>query len=682
MKLWLDTETYSATPIKSGTYRYAADAEVMLLAWAVDDGPVLVEDLTAASVSREFVAALREAHEVWAHNAQFDRAVLATAGLVAPLDRWRCTMVQALAHSLPGSLDALCTILRVPQDKAKLRVGKDLVRLLCQPRPANIKLRRATRETHPVEWRRFMDYAGADIEAMREVHRRLPRWNFPDSRPELALWHLDQAINDRGYQVDVELAEAAIRAIAEERQRLEHLTQGMTEGSVRNATQRDALLDHIAERYGVLIEDLRGSTVDKLLAGDLPAGLRELLEVRQQASTTSTSKYQVLVRGHTGGRLRGTMQFCGAGRTGRWAGRTFQPHNLPSRGLLPPAEIELGIEALKADVAHMAFDNVMALTSSCIRSCIVAPDGRKLVAADLSNIEGRVLAYLAGEAWKLDAFRAFDAGTGNDIYKLAYARSFGIRPEDVSKGQRQVGKVQELALGYEGGVGAFVTFAEAYGIDLDEMARTAWDTLPVDLVTEADEFHDWAEERKATHGLSREAFITCDVFKRGWRRGHPATVALWRDLDDAVRNAIETPGKAFLVGALTVRRDNAWLRLMLPSGRALCYPSPRLDDGKITYMGTNQYSRKWERIATYGGKLVENVTQAVARDVMAAAMPHIERAGYQIVMTVHDEIVTEAPDLPDYHEEQLAELMAQPPAWAPDLPLAAAGFQGQRYRKD
>lgn len=682
MRLWLDTETYSETPIKSGTYRYAANSEVMLLAWALDDGPVTVEDLTATGTpSAAFLEASASCTEVWAHNAMFDRAVLRRAGWAPPLERWRCSMVQALAHSMPGSLDALCTVLRIPQDKAKHQAGKALVQLFCQPRPKNIRLRRATRETHPVEWRRFMDYAGADIDAMREVQRRLPSWNFPGH--ELALWHIDQRINDRGYAVDVELAEAALRAIADERQRLSHLAREMTGDAVGNATQRDALLDHIAGTYGVILEDLRGSTVDRLLDSDLPQGLRELLEVRQQASTTSTSKYRALVDGHTDGRLRGTMQFCGASRTGRWAGRTFQPQNLPSRDLLPPAEIELGIGALKADAAHLAFDSVMALTSSCLRSCIVAPDGRKLVAADLSNIEGRVLAWLAGEEWKLQAFRDFDAGTGHDLYKLAYAKSFGIRPEDVTKAQRQVGKVQELALGYEGGVGAFVTFAEAYGIDLERMARDAWSTLPVQLVTDADEFHDWCQtERRPTHGLSREAFITCDVFKRAWRQGHPATAALWRDLSDAVLAAIDVPGKAFRVRHLSVRRDKAWLRIVLPSGRTLCYPSPKVDGQKITYMGVDQYSRKWERLSTYGGKLVENVTQAVARDVMAAAMPAIEAAGYQIVMTVHDEIVTEAPDEARFHEDELAELMATPPRWAPELPLAAAGFQGKRYRKD
>lgn len=682
MKLWVDTETFSATPIKFGTYRYAADAEVMLLAWAIDDGPVQVVDLTAdTELPADLVRAAQEADEVWAHNAQFDRLVL--GGIVAfpwiSLHRWRCTMAQALAHGLPGSLASLCEILQVPHDKAKHKHGKELVRLFCQPRPKLSKLRRATRETHPVDWRAFVEYAAADIDAMREVHRRLPPWNYP--RHELALWHLDQRINDRGFAVDVELAEAAIRAIDLERERLAEFALAMTDGEVGSATQRDALLDHIAADYGVVLDDLRGSTVEKLLESDLPPGLRELLEVRQQASTTSTSKYRALVNAQTGGHLRGTLLYCGASRTGRWAGRTFQPQNLPSRGLLPQAEIDLGIPALKAGAAHLAFDNVMALTSSCIRSCIVAPAGRKLVAADLSNIEGRVLAWLAGEAWKLDAFRAFDAGTGQDLYKLAYAKSFGVLPESVTKQQRQVGKVQELALGYEGGVGAFVTFAAAYGIDLEAMGRDAWDTLPEELVREASEFHEWTErEKRSTHGLSRRAFITCDVFKRGWRRGHPGTVAFWKFLDEDVRMAIDQPGRELQVGTLRIRRDKAWLRIILPSGRAICYPSPRLVDGKITYMGVNQYTRKWERLATYGGKLAENVTQAMARDVLASSMPAIEALGFSIVLTVHDEIVAEADE--ELDGQLLAGAMATPPDWASDLPLAAAGFESTRYRKE
>lgn len=680
MRLWVDCETFSETSISHGTYRYTWNSEVMLLPWAVDDGPVQVEDLTAGPLSDALLEAARTADEVWAHNAMFDRNALRELGI--PLERWRCSMVQALAHGLPGSLDQLCTILRVPQDSAKLKDGKALVQLFCKPRPKTMRLRRATRETHPVDWRRFIEYAANDVRAMREVQRRLPSHNYP--KLELPLWQLDQRINDRGFAVDVELAAAALHAINNERERLAHLTREMTEDTVQTATQRAAMIDHIADTYGVPLEDIKASTVDKLLENEaLDAGLRELLEVRQQASQTSTSKYRILLNAETEGRVRGTLQYCGAPRTGRWAGRTFQPQNLPSRGLLSTRDIETGIHALKSGVADIMFDNVMKLTASCVRSCIVASPDHKLVAADLSNIEGRTLAWLAGEEWKLEAFRAFDRKQGHDLYKLAYSKGFGVKPESVTKDQRQVGKVMELALGYEGGVGAFLTFSLAYGIDLEQMAEAAWAGLPGELVDEALEFYDWMRaEKRPLHGLSQRAFATCDVFKRAWRRGHPATVSLWRQLQQAALNAVDSPGREYEVGRLCVSRHKAWLRVALPSGRMLWYPSPKIEGGKLSYMGVNQYSRKWERLNTYGGKLTENVTQAVARDVLAFAMQKVESSHFPVVLTVHDEIVTEVPDNPLFSVRSLVDFMSTPPDWADGLPLAASGFEGFRYRKD
>lgn len=680
MKLWLDTETYNETPIKFGTYRYTSDCEVMILAWAIDDGPVRVEDLTLGDdSSSDFMLAVLEADEVIAHNVMFDRNVLRKLGI--PVEKWRCTMVKAMSHSLPGSLDKLCEILNVAQDKAKHKEGKELVQLFCKPRPKNQKLRRATRETHPEQWARFLAYAGNDIEAMREVDRKLPVWNYKDA--ELALWHLDQRINDRGFAVDLELAQGAIKAIDVEQDRLADAAWAHTDGDVNAATQRDALLEHILAEYHMSLPDLRGSTVERLmLKEDLPDGLKELLAIRLQASTTSTSKYKALINGATDGRMRGTLQFNGAGRTGRWAGRTFQPQNLP-RPALDNDEIELGIEAIKGGVADLITDNVMELCSSAIRGCIVAPPGRKLVVADLSNIEGRMLAWLAGEEWKLQAFRDFDAGIGADLYKLAYAKAFGITAAEVSKDQRQVGKVMELAFGYEGGVGAWTTFAAAYGIDLEALGAAAYDTIPGQTLHEAGRFYDWmVEQGKGTMGLSRTAFVVCDSFKRLWREAHPQVSSLWKELESTCIDAVDNPGKTFECRKFKVRRDGAWLRIGLPSGRALCYPQPKLEEGKLTYMGINQYTRQWCRMKTYGGKLVENVTQAAARDVLAGSMAAIEKDGYDIVLTVHDEIITEAPDNSAYYVIDLADHMSTPPEWAQDLPLAAAGFEGYRYRKD
>lgn len=735
-----DTETFCPTPITNGVHKYAEQVEVMIFTWAVDDGPVQTWDCTADPEPPELYAAIHAADEVWFHNSSFDRTVLrhALPHLCPPLEKWRDTMVQAMAHGLPGALGALSDIvLRLPADKQKDKEGKALIQLFCKPLPFRFRKRaegekladykaakteaektwpgRATRETHPEEWRRFLIYAGKDIEAMRAAHAKIPMWNYRGA--EMDLWHLDQRINDRGVMVDVELAECALNAVDEAQEELRERTVTATNGEVASATKRDALLLHVLTEYGVDLPDMQKSTLERRIDDpDLPEGLRELLRIRLQASTTSTSKYKTLIRAASSdGRLRGLLQFCGAGRTGRWAGRLWQPQNLP-RPDMKQDEIDLGIEALKAGAAGLLYDNVMRLTSNVIRGCIVAPPDKKLVVADLSNIEGRVLAWLAGENWKLKAFYAFDAGTGADLYALAYAKSFGVTAESVMEdkkaggSQRQVGKVQELALGYQGGVGAFLTFAAAYSIDLEALAVTAQRAIPGEVWGRANIMMDWHKKhgRDPAHatGLSERAWLVCESFKLGWRDAHPNVVALWTDLDAAVRSAITTPGQTVQCGALKVRRDGAWLRIVLPSGRAICYPSPALVPEKkkrklqeweadetavleeetgrtvITYMGMNQYSRKWERITTYGGKIVENATQAVARDIMAANMPAIEAEDYEIVLSVHDELLTETPDHPDFNPEHLSALMATVPPWAKGLPLAAAGFEAYRYKKD
>ncbi|UIA90042.1 DNA polymerase [Erwinia tracheiphila] len=670
----------------------------MLFAWAIDTAPVHVWDVTSGKpMPANLKMALTNPDVlIYAHNSHFDRTVLnhAMPGVAAGgVERWRDTMVRALAHGLPGSLGDLCDILSVSQDKAKDKAGKQLIQLFCKPRPKNSAIRRATAKTHPVEWQRFVEYAGLDIDAMREIDKKLPTWNY--SGQELALWHRDQRINDRGVFMDVQLAEAAVTAVEMEQKVLAKRTRELTDNEVQAATQRDAMLKHIAEAFGIELPDMQASTLQRRVNDpDLPFELRELLAIRLQASSTSTSKYKTLMKGVSrDGRLRGTLQFCGASRTGRWAGRLFQPQNLP-RPTLKQDEIDFGIEALKAGCADLLYDDVMQLTSSALRGCIMAPAGKKLVVSDLSNIEGRVLAWLAGEKWKLQAFRDYDTiiGTdekgeairaGHDLYKLAYAKSFGVHPDEVDKDQRQVGKVQELALGYEGGVGAFLTFSLAYNIDLEEMASAAIDNIPRNILDEAVRAYEWAVKQKRTYGLPKRAYVVCDSFKRLWREAHAATFSFWKEIDQATRRAIATPGITISCRKLKLRRDGSWLRIQLPSGRAVCYPGARIDDsGKISYMGINTYSRKWQRLQTYGGKLAENVTQATARDVMAANMPGVEDNGYDIILTVHDEVLTEAPDTTDYSHEHLSTLLATNPAWALDLPLSAGGFEARHYRKE
>jgi DNA polymerase len=328
----------------------------------------------------------------------------------------------------------------------------------------------------------------------------------------------------------------------------------------------------------------------------------------------------------------------------------------------------------------------MGLTANVVRGSIIAPPGRKLNVSDLSNIEGRKAAWLSGEEWKLQAFRDYDAGTGPDLYKLAYARSFGVSVDDVTKDRRQLGKVQELALAYEGGVGAFVTFTMTYKMELADIRAAvfaALDFVDADVLREARGAWEWATKQRRTLGLEQDVYIACDILKRAWRRAHPKTSSYWPELKDAAIKAICSPGTTVRARRIIMRRDGNWLRVQMPSGRQLCYIAPRVsDDGQISYMGVNQYTRKWQRVKTYGGKIFENLCQASARDVLFANMPRVEAAGYEIVLSIHDELLTETPDTEDYSDRQLSELISTVPEWAEGLPLSAGGFEGYRYRKD
>ena len=703
--LWLDTETYSEVPITNGTYAYASDCEVMIFTYALDDEKVSAIDLTNDEHPYdipELKYALSNPTElVTAHNAMFDRNVLRFAlNMEIAIPRWRDTMVQAFTLSLPGSLDKLCDIYRIGEDKAKLKDGAKLIQLFCKPRPKNAKLRRATRLTHPEDWTRFIQYAINDTEAMRAVAKKMPTWNYKGAN--LDYWHLDQKVNDRGILIDLDLARAALRAIDREQASLRKQTHDATNGAVSSTTKRDALLEHILQQYGISVGDLQKDTVERLLDDpDLPDGLKELLKIRLQASMASTSKYTKLIKAtNSDGRLRGTIQFRGAGRTGRASGRTFQPQNLP-RPNMKSAEIERGIEAMKLDCADMIYGNVMSLASNAIRGCIIAPPGKKLVIADLSNIEGRGVAYLAGEKWKLDAFRRYDTfildanglripdgkgdfiREGEDLYKIAYGRAFGVPAAEATGDKRQIGKVMELMLAYEGGVGAYITGAATYRIDLDQMTRMSRPNIPDEIWNEAVKFWHWSHKTKRpTYGLSHDVFCACDSLKRLWRLAHPNIVSFWREVADAVVNAIREPDVTFLVRKLKIRRTKEWLLIALPSGRCLCYPSPRVDnEGKISYEGVNQYVRKWGRISTYSGKLVENIVQAFSCDVFYHGKLPAEEAGYEIILEVHDEFITEVPDSDSFSAEGLSKIMSTNPPWAEGMPIAAAGFETYRYKK-
>lgn len=650
--LYLDTETFCDVSIKNGTYAYSERAEIILTAYAWDENPVDVLDEYDAKLIQSMVD---DADTIVFHNSFFDRTVLAANGVNIPVEKIEDTMVSAYAHGLPGSLDQLCSVVGLSEDKSKKKIGKKLIQLFCKPRPKNMKLRRATKATHPEEWAQFVEYTAFDIVAMRECRRLMPRWNL--TRKERDLWILDQKINDRGIKVDMPLAHAALRAAARGQDMLAQRMDKLTDGKVKSATQRALLQTYLSEEFDVSMADMTKGAVVAALKGGMSDDARELLEIRQQASATSSAKYTVLVNAASthDSRLRGTLQFCGASRTQRWGGRLFQPQNL-MRPTMKQNLIDLGVDAILSDCEDLIFDNVMELCGNAVRGALVAEPGKKMVIADLSNIEGRVVAWLAGEDWKVEAFSEFDKGVGHDLYVLAYSRAFGVTAEVViadkktGLGQmRAIGKVMELALQYGGSVGAFAKMAEIYGV-----------SLPEDEIVAA---------------------------VKKWRKANSKIVSFWYDIEYACRQALRNKGEKFVAGALEfdslVHEGTKWLRIKAPSGSYLSYPNAdERDDGMLVYDGIDQYTHKWAQLDSYGPKLLQNITEKVARDILASGMKKAEAAGYAVCLHAHDELITETPDTPAWTQEALSAIMVQKLPWTMGLPLAAAGFETQRYKKD
>lgn len=682
--IWLDLETFCAEPITSGVYKYAETARILLCAYAFDDAPALVYDATSgAPWPVELLRRLADPRElIVAHNSNFDRTVLRRyLPQVGDPARWRDTMICAYSLSLPGSLADLCELCRLPVDKAKDADGKRLIRLFCRPQLDGSVLSGADR---PDDWARFVNYCRLDVEAMRSVYYKLPQQLLP-SDVVWSEWQIDQRINDRGMQIDLELVRAASAAAAAAKEAADQTVARLTEGRAQSIGELDKLLEFCLHECGYSLPDMQRATLEARLNDPaLPPVVRDLLSARLSAGKASVKKYDALLAcTNTDGRLRGCLQFMGAVRTGRWTGRLFQPQNLP-RGTMSPEEVEEGIAALKSGLASVLYTDVTALVSNCLRAAICARPGHKLVVADLSNIEGRVLSWLAGEEWKLEAFRAYDAGKGPDLYKVAYGRAFGIAPEDVTKKQRQIGKVMELAMGYQGGVGAFSTFARGYGVDLSEMARHVRESCaPADWLSASQAF----ARLGGSSDLGADEWTACEVIKRLWRRAHPAITGFWADVDAAVKQVLAGLTPYASAGRVSFRRCGTYLVATLPSGRPVCYPAARLPGEAsggcaFEYYGQIQATRRWSYIRTYAGKIVENLTQACARDVLASSLPAAEAAGYKTVLSVHDELITEVPDDPRFSAAGLAAIMSSAPSWAEGLPLSAAGFAAYRYKKD
>ncbi|MBA5724410.1 DNA polymerase, partial [Candidatus Liberibacter sp.] len=518
----------------------------------------------------------------------------------------------------------------------------------------------------------FGEYCVRDVEATRAIFKLLK----PLSPNEHHLWLLDQDINDRGYAIDVPLVHTLAHLVDEARNELDHSLKDLTAGAVCTSRQNQRLLLWIFLETWLELPDLKEDTVVKVLGTvNLPDNVRTVLQNRLKASRSSVLKLKTLASAVSNdNRLRGTLQFMGASRTGRWAGRVFQPQNLP-RPSTPHEEIE---ESL--DSGSYPQDNLLRFASDSIRSCIVAPKGKKLVVADLSGIEARVLAWCAGEQWKVDAFKS-----GEDIYVTTYARTFNLPPRAVTNDQRDIGKVMELALGYQGGAGVFLKMASNRGLNLNDFANAVREIAPLDTWEEAESFCLWMQSEHPEFAIEDLTIGTaCELVKKAWRNKHPFVQSLWKDCDDAfeytlnIGNRISVRRKAPDAPTLQMRKVAGNIYLTLPTGRDLVYRDVGV--GK-TYLSVDVRGIGSRRDTTYGGKLTENIVQAISRDILCEGMKNATEAGYPIVLTVHDEIVCEVPDSDEFSSDTLCALMTKNPSWATGLPLNAKGFEAKRYRK-
>lgn len=646
-RLLIDLETYSSEDIsKTGVFRYAEapDFEILLLAYAWDDGPVRVIDLTEQDGDHgeleAVYAAIKDPDVVKvAHNSAFERACLSRwLGRDLPPEEWEDTMVLAAMNGLPMSLDAAGAALQLQSQKIK--EGTSLINYFCKPCRATIANGGRTRNLpeHALDkWERFKAYCQRDVEVEQAIYYRLR--SYPVTDFERQVWALDARINERGVLVDTELAEAAIAV--DETFTTDHSAELQRLTGLDNPNSVAQLKDWLSG-VGLEVDSLNKAAVTDLRNAATDPTTRRVLELRQLLGKTSTKKYQaMLAAACKDDRVRGIMQYYGAGRTGRWAGRVVQPQNLPQNHLDHIDTVREIVRDRDLEALEMLYDNVPDVLSQLIRTALVAKPGHTLLVADYSAIEARVIAYLAGEQWRMDVF-----AQGGDIYCSSASAMFKVPVEKhgINGHLRQKGKIAELACGYGGGVAALKAFgADRMGLTEEEMQ---------DIVTQ-------------------------------WRLASPAIPRFWRETEQAAKRALSRPGTLRTIPCCGIqyRADADALRCILPSGRVLSYWGARLDtDGSICFMGQNQTTRKWEKTSTWGGKLVENIVQAYARDSLATAMVRLAQEGYNILFHVHDEIICEEPK--GRRWEDMAAIMSRPIDWAPGLLLTADGYETPFYKKD
>lgn len=645
--LSIDIETYSSTDIKgAGVYKYveAPDFDILLFAYAFDNEPVQVVDLAGGEMlPYEVISALKDPAVLKkAFNANFERVCISKwLNVYLPVEQWQCTMVHASMIGLPLSLEQVAKALKLEQQK--MTEGKALIRYFsmpCKPSKANGMRTRNLPEHDAEKWEKFKAYCVQDVVTERAIYDKLSFFQVPDI--EKQLWYLDQRINDTGVLLDTELVGNAIEIDNNYRERL--TTEAIELTGLSNPNSAAQLKNWIGTETGAEVEKLTKESVPELLAQTDSETVQRVLNIRQEMAKTSVTKYKAMVKAVcSDNRVKGLLQFYGANRTGRWAGRLVQVQNLPRNEL---SDIDVARDLVKhnmSEVLEMCFGNVPDTLSQLIRTAFIAPAGSRFIPADFSAIEARVIAWLAGEQWRLQVF-----ATHGKIYEASAAQMFKVPIESVTKGSplRQKGKVAELALGYQGGQNALVKMgALKQGLTEEELPKLV----------------------------------------KMWRNANKAIVQYWDYIGNAALDTVGSGESRTLTHNIRMSVERGVFFIQLPSGRKLAYVRPKLVDGKygpvLTYEGMDQTSKQWKTLETYGGKLVENIVQAVARDCLAEALLRVDGAGYKIIMHVHDEIVCEMP-YGSGSVEELNSIMGQPIPWAKGLLLKADSYETEYYKKD
>lgn len=659
--LHCDIETYSSVDIKNcGSYKYfeSLDFEILMIAYAWDSEPVKILDLSKESLPAWLTLALvSPGVEKHAHNANFERNAFKTYGIDSPADQWHCSAVKSAYCGLPLSLGEVSKALNLG-NLGKSAEGTALIKYFSVPVKATKTNGMRTRNYphhDPEKWQKFKDYCMQDVEAERTIGDKLSRYKIPEF--ERANYILDQKINDKGVLIDVTLAEQAVKFndvnVGELRERAVEIT------GLENPNSPPALKKWLSAKLNSAVTSLTKEAIPVLIVAALALGapaVVELLEIRQKMAKTSIQKYVSMLGCYCEDlRVRGIHQFYGAGRTGRWAGRLVQPQNMPKNFIDYLDEARAVVRSGNYDLATLLYDQISNILSQLTRTAIIAPKGKTLAVADFSAIEARVIAWLSGELWRLKVF-----ATHGKIYEASASKMFSVPIESVTKDSdyRARGKVAELALGYQGAVGALKTMGgEAMGLSEAEMK----------------------------------------IIVKRWRIANPKIVALWSDLESCAISAITHKKKVVSIHkGLAFECNDDFMTIKLPSGRRLFYYKPELkkqtvryegkewDKVEISYMGVDSTTKQWTRLKTYGGKITENVVQAIARDLLADAMQRLDAADYEIIMLVHDEIVCEIADDEKAKEvlEHICELMGESLDIYSGVPFPADGYVTPYYKKE